>query len=65
MELHALVDDVCTSICSRLDVRSLAALAQTSRRFSKLIKGDSRIWKGATPHPFHLLTFLVTGVSAY
>ncbi len=30
MELYALDDDVCSFICSRLDIRSLAALAQTS-----------------------------------
>ena len=51
MELYALDDDVCSSICSSLDITSLAALAQTSRRFAELVRGQSRIWKGV-PTPF-------------
>ena len=50
MELNALGDDVCSSICARLDVKSLAAMAQTSRRYAALINGQdcqSRIWEGA------------------
>ena len=54
MELLNLGDDVCSVICTKLSVRGLASLAQTSRRFAHLIRTESKIWRGIHspgPHP--------------
>ena len=57
MQLQVLNDDVCSSICSRLDVKSLAAMAQTSRRYAGLIRDQNRIWKGKPVPPLYLTCY--------
>jgi len=51
MELPQFGDDVCSLICSKLDIVSLASLAQTSRRFATLIRHEPKIWRGIAPSP--------------
>ena len=54
MELPLLGDDVCSLICSKLDIVSLASLAQTSRRFAALIRREPKIWRGIARSPVPL-----------